>query len=132
MADTRGESMSRGANRKNGREVYVRFFQDRFLYVATCLRPDFFVAWTRLVCHYVRLHGNVPDNDALLAKLAQLRVPRWLILRRELLELGVAEIRNGKWVDPDQDASLEIQERASEHGRRAIMTRWGKRGDHAA
>jgi hypothetical protein len=117
---------------KNGRSFYVRFFQDRLLYVSTCLRPDFFIAWIRLTVHYVRLGGNLPDNDAELARLAQLTPKRWRAFRDEVLKLGLVEIRDGRWVDPDQDRSIANQRRASEHGRRAIQARWNGSANRAA
>lgn len=129
-----GDHISQGsrAAKMQGARIKVGFFQDRILYVAQCLRPELFVAWIRLVCHYVRLHGDVVDDDALLARFAGLGRKRWQELRQQLLDMGLAEVRSGKWIDQEQDRSIELQERASERSRRANLARWGRRGNGAA
>jgi uncharacterized protein YdaU (DUF1376 family) len=91
-------------------------------------------AWLRLTSSYVRLRGEMPDDDRLLSRLSGLSAKRWLALRLELLANGLAEARDGRWIDVDQDASIAAQLRYSERQRAAVLARWAKTRErrHAA
>ncbi len=52
------------------------------------------------------------------------RVKSWLSLRAKLIDLGLGRVENGRWVDDDQDRSLELQRRYSEKQRERVRARW--------
>lgn len=115
---------------KTVRSRYLRLFHlfpERALFLLNRLSDPQFVAALRMALEYVMRNGQVPDDDAANARATKLSLRAWRELRGILIEIGVGRVENGRWIDDDQQASLDIQNRLADRGMRGAAGRWGGR-----
>ena len=109
---------------KSARQRYTRIFPERWRYLRAELNAREALACLDLLFAYVGRDGELPDDDRELARHAGVSAKLWSALRAKLIALGLFEVKNGRWVDPDQDRSLEIQRRMSARGLAGATKKW--------
>ena len=109
---------------KTARQRYVRLFPERLHFLLAHLAPNEFTAYLRLLTEYAVRDGVILDDDRHLARIAKLSRPAWAALRETLLDLGVARVADGRWIDDDQQANLDRQREFAEKQRARAMGRW--------
>ena len=109
---------------KTGRSRYVRLFPERNLFLFDQLDAKEHFAYLKLLTAYVIRDGVVPDDPKQIAKVCGITRKSWASLRAKLIDLGLGRVEEGRWVDDDQDRSLELQRRYSEKQRQRVRARW--------
>lgn len=112
---------------KTGRTRYVRLFPERLYFLLARFTEREIVAYLRLLAEYVVTDGAPKDDGKVLARIVGLSARAWAELRTKLIEMGLAKVDDGRLVDLDQQASLDILRASSERQRERALHRWGKR-----
>ena len=107
-----------------GRILWVRIFIDRMRGRTSSLSPEATGAYFRLFLAYLDRQGPLPDDDQLLASLAQASGSQWKRIRRELETHRIFQVRDGMLRDDVADERIEEFVKASERNRNNIRTRW--------
>ena len=114
-------------NERQQRTLYVRHYPKTVFFLEASLTKAQCWAYVRL-CHMVAVNnGEAPDDDKKLAEFAGLPLPKWRELRAKLQVLGIAGGENGRWIDPDQQKSFDMQRSATDRASKAGQARWEKR-----
>ena len=117
------------ASRQRVGKRYARFFSDRWTELQNWLTAAQLVAYINLAIAFVNAADGLPDDDEELARIARLSIIEWRKLRARLLhhDHQIFVIEHGRWVDPDQQANLDMQRKASARGLRGAAATNAKR-----
>lgn len=110
-----------GAGRAH-RDRHLRLFPKRLAELRLALTPTQLVGYLAVLMQYMQ-HGELPDDDRLLASLAGMTVKAWAEVRRIVIERGFARVEGGQFIDDDQRENLQRQQSYSEAQRAKALHR---------
>jgi uncharacterized protein YdaU (DUF1376 family) len=107
-----------------GRIQWVRLFVDRMKGRVSPLTPEATGIYFRLFFAFMDRQGPLPDDDRLLASIAQVPANKWRRIRDEFVAHGIYEIRDGHIHDHVAEDRIEDFIQRSRKNTENIGKRW--------
>ena len=80
----------------SGKIIFVRYFATEMMVDTELLEPSEELAYRRIFDRVLQTCDRLPDDDALLARLAKITVRSWAQIKAKLLELGMIIAKAGR------------------------------------
>ena len=107
-----------------GRIQWVRLFVDRMKGRVSPLSPEATGVYFRLFFAFMDRQGPLPDDDRLLASIAQVPASKWRRIREEFEAHGIYEVRDGFVLDHVAQERVEDFIQRSRKNTENISKRW--------
>jgi uncharacterized protein YdaU (DUF1376 family) len=109
-----------------GKIHWVRLFRETMKGRVAGLSIEATGAYYRLFWGFIERKGPLPDDDHLLASIAQVTLRRWKTIRTELEKHRIYEIRGGFVHDDVAAERVQEFERKSQTNTENVVKRWDR------
>ena len=110
--------------RRYGQILWVRMFRETMKGRVTGLSIEATGAYYRLFWAFIERKGPLPDDDPLLASIAQVPIGKWKRIRKEMVDHCIYDIADGVVHDPIAAERIDEFEKKSRTNTGNINQRW--------